>query len=163
MTIHILFLALGTFIAGIAAGASVEGVIGGSGSHINYRVTIKEKGKVKHHKICQGAIADEINQYHRMTARVEYVQNKKKCLTVSKFTLLKTPSGKEPFLGTLVKEGNSYSLKTKDQTYKIENAPKKLQKMVTKEVVCDLEASTTKQGKAQGLYYVLYFAPAPKG
>ena len=141
-------------------GDSIEGIIASSGSHLNYRVVINEPGGKKSHILCAGEISDSINNYSRLTAKIK-VKKTKNCLEPESFTLTKTPSGIEPIIGELVKEGDLFMVAIKDQKYVLEHTPKRLQEFLNKKVVLDLAKSITNIGREKNQYTVMYFAIAP--
>jgi hypothetical protein len=152
--IPILWVAIDSF------GKSVEGIIRSSGSKINYRIIIKEKGGSKDHTLCPGKVSDQINQYKRMHAKVTVTEGKQ-CLTPSSFQLVKTANGRDPVVGTLTKEGEYFAITHNGKKFLLEKIPKRLKIMENKKVVLDLAKSLSKKNTGN-LYNVLFFAPAPE-
>ncbi len=147
----------------LVSAKSLEGVVRGAGSHLDYHVVLKEKDDKTTHALCKGQITDSINRYHRLTAKVEVEEaiTKEGCFNPTSFSLVKAPSGNEPVIGSLKKADSGYSISSKGVTYGLEDIPKGLMALENKEVVVDLAPSLSKDGKAKKLYNVTYFAPAP--
>lgn len=157
-TLCILALFLNTF-ATHAYGKTIKGFIRSSGSKLNYRVIIKEKGGKVSHTLCPSALSKEMDQYPRMFAAVE-VEKSDQCLVPLSYQLLTTPSGTDPIVGTLLRDGKHFSIAYKNKKYMIKRVPKRMLSFINKRVVLELGQSKSKKSNDK-LYHILFLAPAP--
>ncbi len=134
-------------------GEQVTGAVRVAGGGFSQEIQVLTEGKDTPVVLCDTPEAGRVKKLAAMTVKVtgSWMLNKqgqKSCFTTKSFVVTKHISGREPLVGTLVKNNESFAIKNDDgKEYKITEVSSGLAKLAGKKVIVDAKSINTSNKK----------------
>jgi hypothetical protein len=134
-------------------GEQITGVVRVAGGGFSQEIQVLQEGQDTPLVLCDTPEAGRVKKLAAMTVKVTgswqlNKQGQKSCFTTKSFVVTKHISGREPLVGTLVKNNESFAIKDEGgKEFKLTEVSSGLAKLVGKKVIVDAKSINTSNKK----------------